>query len=155
MDSPLVPVFLAVIAIAALLQAAVVAGLAYAVRLVGRRVAEVEEAVAAQVEAQAEALARVTAAAVRASQQTLDQAERLEVVVTEASDKVHRVMGAVTSRIESAAGSASETADEIDEEEAEPMRGKLAQAAALFRGVQRAVEVWRESAPAEDGARRR
>ena len=56
MDSPLVPIFLAVIALTALLQAAVVAGLAFALRMAARKLAEVEETVAAQIEAQGAAL---------------------------------------------------------------------------------------------------
>ena len=154
MDSPLVPVFLAVIAIVALVQAAIVAGLAFGVRIAARKIAEVEESVSAQIAAQGEALSRLTEAAVRASQQTLVQAGRLEEAVDDASAKVHSVMGALTRRLETTAADVEDVADDIEEEE-EPVRGKLAQAAALFRGVQRAVEVWRDTAPAEGGGRRR
>ena len=154
MDSPLVPVFLAVIAIVALVQAAVVAGLAYGMRIAARKVAEVEESVSAHIEAQGEALSRLTEAAVRASHQTLVQAERLEAAVSDASGKVHSVMGALSHRLESTADHVEDVAEEIEDEE-QPVRGKLAHAAALFRGVQRAVEVWRDTAPAEGGARRR
>jgi hypothetical protein len=152
-DSPLVPIFLAVIALVAILQAAVVGGLAYAMRIAARKIAEVEETVSAQIEAQGEALSRLTEAAVRASQQTLVQAERLEDAVTGATEKVQSVMGAVSSRLEDTAGRVEDVAGDIDDE-AEPVSGKLAQAAALFRGVQRAVEVWRETAPADGRARR-
>ena len=156
MDSPLVPIFLAVIALAALLQAAVVAGLAFAIRIAARKLAEVEETLAAQIETQGAALARVTGAAVRASEQTLAQAERLEEVVTDASAKVESAMAAVTRRVESAAARAFdevEAVDEAEEEVAVSVRSRLAGAAALFRGVQRAVEVWRDAAP--DGPPRR
>ena len=155
MDTPLVPIFLAVIAVAALLQAAVVAGLAFAMRIASRKLAEVEDSLAAQIEAQGEALAKVTDAAVRASEQTLAQAERLEEVVTDASARVASVMAAVRRRIESAAARVEHEAEEVDEAEEEveaSVRSRLAGAAALFRGVQRAVEVWRDSDPA---ARRR
>ena len=156
MDSPLVPIFLAVIAVAALLQAAVVAGLALAMRMAARKLAEVEDSRAAQIETQGAALARVTDAAVRASEQTLAQAERLENVVTDASAKVESVMAAVTRRIESAAARVEDEAEEVDEAEEEvesAVRSRLSGAAALFRGVQRAVEVWRDAAP--DGPPRR
>jgi hypothetical protein len=46
-----------------------------------------------------------------------------------------------------------EAADEIEEDVIEPARDQLSGVAALFRGVQRAVEVWRDTAPPE--ARRR
>jgi hypothetical protein len=155
-DSPLVPIFLAVIALTALLQAAVVAGLAFALRMASRKLAEVEETVAAQIEAQGAALSKVTDAAVRASEQTLAQAERLEGVITDASAKVESVMAAVTRRIESAAARVedeAEAVEEAEEEVAHTVRSRVAGAAALFRGVQRAVEVWRDAAP--DGPSRR
>ena len=43
MDSPLVPVFVAIIAIAALMQAVFVAGLAIAMRIANVRMAELQE----------------------------------------------------------------------------------------------------------------
>ena len=160
MDSPLVPIFLAVIAVTALLHAGVVAGLAFAIRIAGRKLAEVEQTLAAQIETQGESLSRVTEAAVRASEKTLAQAERLEAVVTDASSRVESVMSAVSRRIEEAAARVqddSDPADAVYAEEAEefvaPVRSKLAGATAILRGVQRAVEVWRDSAP--DAARRR
>ena len=162
MDSPLVPIFLAVIAVTALLHAAVVAGLAFAMRIAGQKLAEVEETLAAQIETQGEALGKVTDAAVRASEKTLAQAERLEEVVTDASQKVEAVMSTVTERIEALAARVEAEPEEMDEElyeEAEeeefvaPARSRLAGAAAVIRGVQRAVEVWRDSAP--DSPRRR
>ena len=156
MDSPLVPIFLAVIALAALLQAAVVGGLAFAMRIAARKLAEVEESLAAHIEAQGAALSKVTEAAVRASEQTLAQAERLDEVVTDATHKVESVMAAVTRRIESAAARVEDEAEAVEgvEDEVEQsVRSRLAGAAALFRGVQRAVEVWRDAAP--DGSTRR
>jgi hypothetical protein len=160
-DSPLVPIFLAVIALTAFLHAAVVAGLAFAMRIAGRKLAEVEETLAAQIETQGESLSRVTEAAVRASEKTLAQAERLEAVVTDASAKVESVMSAVSRRVEEAAARVQAGDDAagagVYEEEADefvaPVRSRLAGAAAVLRGVQRAVEVWRDSAP--DAPRRR
>ena len=87
----------------------------------------------------------------RASEQTLAQAERLEGVVTDASTKVESVMAAVTRKIESVAARAVDEVEEVEEAEEEiqgSVRSRVAGAAALFRGVQRAVEVWREAAPA-------
>ncbi len=154
MDSPLVPVFLAVIAVVALMQAAFVAGLAIAMRTAGRKLAEVEETLLGRIEAQAATLSRLSEAAARASEQTLEQAERMESVVTDASTKVARVMGAMTHKLESVAGDALETAEEMDAEP-NPVSSRLAGATALFRGVQRAMEVWRETAPADGPGRRR
>jgi hypothetical protein len=151
LDSPLVPVFLAIIAVAALLQAAFVAGLAIAMRMADRKLSDVEETLGAQIEAHSATLARLTDAAVRASEQTLAQAERVEGVVTDASEKVDEVMAMVSRRLAAVAGDVEETAEEI---EAEPAGSRLAGAAALFRGVQRAVQVWKDTAPAA-GPRRR
>lgn len=153
MDSPLVPVFLAVIAVAAILQAAFVAALAIAMRFAGKKLAAAEETLAARIEAQGETLSRVSEVAVRASAQTLAQARRLEDVVTDASEKVQHAMGAVNRKLERLGGEVEVTAEELDEED-EPVRGRLAGAAALVRGVQKAVEVWRETAPDGPAPRR-
>jgi len=63
---------------------------------------------------------------------------------------VESVMAAVTRRIESATARVEDEAFELDETEeavAGSVRSRIAGATALLRGVQRAVEVWRDAAP--------
>ena len=154
MDSPLVPVFVAIIAIAALLQALFVAGLAIALRIANARMAELQEALDREIAKPIAQMARMAEVAVRASEQTLAQARRMEGVVEDASAKVESVIGDVTRRLHAAGEDLEDTAEEIEEDVLEPARGQLSGVAALFRGVQRAVDVWRETAPNDSRSRR-
>jgi rubrerythrin len=92
-------------------------------------------------------MTRVADMAVRASEQTLVQAERMGAVVAEASTKVESVIGDVTRKLQAAGDDLEEAAEEIEEDVVEPARDQLSRVAAVFRGVQRAMEVWRETSP--------
>ena len=154
MDSPLVPVFVAVIAIAAVMQAVFVAGLAIAMRIANVRMAELQEALDREITKPVADLTRMADMAVRASEQTLVHAQRMGAVVEAASAKVESVIGDVTRRLQAAGEDLEETAEEIEEDVIEPARDQLSGVAALFRGVQRAVEVWRETSPGDSRSRR-
>jgi uncharacterized protein (DUF39 family) len=138
-------VFVAVIAIVAVMQAVFVAGLAIALRVANARMAELQEALDREITKPVADLARMAEIAVRASEQTLFHAQRLEGVVEDASTKIESVIGEVTRKIAAAGADLEETAEEVEEEVIEPARDQLSGVAALFRGVQRAVEVWRDS----------
>jgi light-regulated signal transduction histidine kinase (bacteriophytochrome) len=146
-DSPLVPVFVAIIAIAALLQAAFVAGLAIAMRIANARMAELQETLEREIAKPIADMARMADLAVRASEQTLVQAERMGGFVEEASTKIESVIGDVSRKLQAAGDDLEETVEEIEEDVVEPARDQLSGVSALFRGVQRAMEVWRETAP--------
>ena len=154
MDSPLVPVFVAIIAIAALMQAMFVVGLAIAMRIANARMAELQETLDREIAKPVADLTRMAGMAVQASEQTLVHAERLGGFVEEASAKIESVIGDVTRKLEGASEDLEEAAEEIEEEVIEPARDQLSGMAALFRGVQRAVEVWRETSPSERRLRR-
>ena len=77
MDSPLVPVFVAIIAIAALMQAVFVAGLAIALRIANARMAAAET-VEREIAKPVADMARMADMAVHASEQTLVHARRME-----------------------------------------------------------------------------
>lgn len=146
MDSPLVPVFVAIIAIAAVMQAVFVAGLAIALRVANARMAILQEALDREIAKPVADMARMADIAVRASEQTLFHAQRLEGMVEDASVRIESVIGDVTRKLAAAGQDAEETADDFDGEDVvEPARDQLSGVAALFRGVQRAVEVWRET----------
>lgn len=145
MDSPLVPVFVTVIAVSAVLQAVFVAGLAIALRIANARMAALQEALDREIAKPMADMARMAEIAVRASEQTLFHAQRLEGMVEDASTRIESVIGDVTRKLQAAAEDVEETAEEIDEDVVEPPRDQISGVAALFRGVQRAVEVWRDS----------
>ena len=88
MDSPLVPVFVAVIAIAAIMQAVFVAALAIALRVANARMAVLQDALDREIAKPVADMARMAEIAVRASEQTLFHAQRLEGLVEEAAVKI-------------------------------------------------------------------
>lgn len=154
MDSPFVPVFVAIIAIAALMQAVFVAGLAIAMRIANVRMAELQETLDREIAKPVAEMTRMADMAVRASEQTLVHAQRMGGVVEEASAKIESVIGDVTRKLQAAGEDLEETAEEIEEDVIEPARDQLSGVAALFRGVQRAMEVWRETSPTDSRSRR-
>lgn len=154
MDSPLVPVFVAIIAVAALMQAVFVAGLAIAMRIANVRMAELQETLDREIAKPVAEMTRMADLAVRASEQTLVHAQRMEGVVEEASAKIESVIGDVTRKLQAAGEDLEETAEEIEEDVIEPARDQFSGVAALFRGVQRAMEVWRETSPTDSRSRR-
>jgi light-regulated signal transduction histidine kinase (bacteriophytochrome) len=147
-DSPLVPVFVAIIAIAAVLQAAFVAGLAIALRIANARMAGLQETLDREIAGPVAEMTRMADMAVRASEQTLAHAQSMGDAVEQASARIESVIGDVTRKLQAAGDDLEATAEEIDEDVVEPARDQLSGVAALFRGVQRAVEVWRETSPA-------
>ena len=147
MDSPLVPVFVAIIAIAALMQAVFVAGLAVALRIANARMAEMQETLDREIAKPVADMARMAEMAVRASEQTLVHARRM-------GDVVEEVMGTVSRKLQAAGDDLEEAVEDVEEDVIEPARDQLSGVAALFRGVQRAVEVWRETAPGAGRSRR-
>jgi hypothetical protein len=123
-------------------------------RIANVRMAELQEMLDREIAKPVAEMTRMADLAVRASEQTLVHAQRMEGFVEEASAKIESVIGDVTRKLQAAGGDLEETAEEIDEDVIEPARDQLAGVAALFRGVQRAVAVWRETSPAEGRARR-
>jgi hypothetical protein len=146
-DSPLVPIFVAIIAVAAILQAVFVVSLAVAMRIANARMAELQEALDREIAKPIADLTRMADLAVHASEQTLFHARRLEGVVEDAAVKIESAVGDVTRKLRAAGDDLEETAEEIEEDVLVPARDQLSGVAALFRGVQRAVAVWRDTAP--------
>lgn len=153
MDSPLVSVFLAVIALTALLQAGFVGALAFAARMGGRKLGEVEEKFEAAVVPRIRNAARMTDKAVELSAKSLVQARRVDGLVADASRKAERYLDRTAMRVESVVERAATRVDAKLAAGAERAREhrllrKLSSASAFVVGVQRALEVWQASAPA-------
>jgi hypothetical protein len=150
LDNALVPVFVAILAIVAVMQAIFIVGLAMAMRIANARMAELQETLDREI---ARPMADL---AVRASEQTLMHTQRMGGAVEEASCRIESVIGDVTRKLQAAGGDVEEAADEEleDEDFVEPPREERSGVAALFRGVQRAVEVWRATSPSEGRDRR-
>ena len=154
MDNALVPVFVAILAVVGVMQAVFIVGLALAMRIANVRMAELQTALDREIAKPIADLTRMVAMALRASEQTLIHAQRMGGAVEDASLKIESVIGDVTRKLQAAGDGLDETAEEIEEEVIEPARDQLSGVAALFRGVQRAMEVWRETSPPETRSRR-
>jgi hypothetical protein len=129
-----------------------------AMRVANARMADLQDALDREIAKPIADLTRVAEMAVRASEETLVHANRMGVAVEDASIRIEFAIGEVTRKLQAAGDdfehAAEDEAEEIEEEVIEPARDQLSGVAALFRGVQRAVEVWRETSPPEGGRRR-
>lgn len=150
MDSPLVPVFIGVIAVTSLLQAAFVAGLVFATRKAAQKVDALEEQLAGQLATHSAKVVGLAEAAVRASEATVSQAARLEGTVNRVSRKVEAVLGHATATVAEAGERMEETAERLSGS-VDPIESHLGTAAAVVHGVRRAFEVWRGTARGEGG----
>jgi hypothetical protein len=151
MDSPLVVVFLSVIALVALMQAAFVGALAFGVRIGGRKLEAFELSFEAAVVPQIRNAARLTRAAAGLSEKTLAQAQRVDTLLAETARKAERHLDEATVRFEGAVERAAIRVDAALDDRATRVREsrllrRLTSAAAFLKGVQRALEVWQASA---------
>jgi hypothetical protein len=155
-QSPLVVVFLVVIALSALLQAAFIGALALGVRMGRRKLDLLEAQFESEVVPQIRSAAKLTDRAAALSERSLAQARRVDGMLADASVRTERYLDAATARF----GSAVErTALRVDDHVSarlaraadHPLLRKLSSAVAVARGVQRALAVW-QAAAANDGA---
>jgi hypothetical protein len=151
MESPLVVVFLAVIALTALLQAGFVGALAFGLRTGNQKLAEIEASFEKAVVPQIRSAARLTARAADLSEKTLAQARRVDTVVGDASRSAERYLDEASVRLEGAVERAAVRVDsEISVRTARvrehTILRKLSSASAFVTGLQRALEVWQASA---------
>ena len=160
MESPLVVVFLAVIALTALLQAGFVGALAFGLRAGNQKLADMEASFDRSIAPQIRSAAQLTAKAADLSERSLAQAKRVDTLVADASRSAERYLDDASARLE---GAVERAAVRVDTEMA--VRGerfrehrivrKLSSASAFIAGLQRALEVWQATAAAsaadEDG----
>jgi hypothetical protein len=154
MDSPLVVVFLAVIALTALLQAGCLAAMALWIRTGNQKLDEFEEKFEAGVVPQIRNAARLTEKAAEIAEKSLAQAQRVDGLVAGASRKAERYVNEAAASLESAATRAairvdSELAIRADRVREHRFFRKLSSASAFITGVQRALEVWQATAAAQ------
>ena len=154
MDSPLVVVFLAVIALTALLQAGFVAAIAFGLRVGNQKLDQFEETFETGVVPQIRNAARLTEKAAEIAEKSLAQAQRVDGLVAGASRKAERYMDQAATSLENAAARAairvdSELAVRADRVREHRFFRKLSSASAFITGVQRALEVWQATAAAQ------
>jgi len=158
MESPLVAVFLAVIALTALLQAGFLAAVAFGVRMGNQKLAEFEEQLENGVVPRIREAAKLTDRAADLAEKTLVQAQRMDGVVADASRRAESYMDAAAAKLENAAARAAIHLDSSLAMRAERLREhrvvrRLSSASAFLTGLQRALEVWQATAAAaaQDG----
>ncbi|HUG54681.1 MAG TPA: hypothetical protein VMR21_13825 [Vicinamibacteria bacterium] len=150
MDTPLVTVFLTVIAVTALLQAGFLAALVFGARLGTRKLALLEDAFEETVAERIRDARKLTEKAAEAAHESLLQSRRVDHLVAESSKKAERYLDRTAAQVESAVERAAER---VEAEVARRARGarrhrllrRLSNASAWIVGVQRAVEVWQAS----------
>lgn len=157
MHGPLVTVFLAVIALTALLQAAFVGAMAFGLRIGRRRLEEAEERLEATLVPRIREAARLTSAAADLSEKSLIQARRVDALLAETSRKAERHLDQAAVRFEGAVEKAALRVDSALETRATRLREhhvlrRLTGAAAFLKGLQRVLEVWQADAAAEEDA---
>ena len=157
MESPLVVVFLAVIALTALLQAGFVAAVAFGVRLGNQKLGDFEEKFETGVVPRIRQAAKLTDSAADLAEKTLAQAHRMDGVVADASRKAERYMDQAALKLERAASRAAIRVDSELALGAERVREhrivrRLSTASAFITGIQRALEVWQATAAAQAAA---
>ena len=157
MESPLVAVFLAVIALTALLQAGFLAAVAFGLRRGNQKLGEFEEMFETGVVPRLREAAKLTDRAADLAEQTLVQAQRMDGVVADASRKAERYIDRAAAKLETAASRAAIRVDSELALRAERVREhrivrRLSSVSAFITGVQRALEVWQAAAAAPAAA---
>jgi len=154
MESPFVAVFLAVIALTALLQAGFLAAVAFGMRRGNQKLGEFQEKFEADVVPQIREAAKLTDRAADLAEKTLAQAHRMDGLVADASLRAERYIDQAAAKLETAASRAAIRVDSELALRAERVRGhrivrRLSSASAFITGIQRALEVWQATAAAQ------
>jgi hypothetical protein len=140
-----VAIFLAVIALTALLQAAFVIGLAVASRIADRRLRETEQRLEPQIAAALDQIARLSSALAAASEQARQRAVRLDATATRLATDLGDLVGAGADRVEDMAGATAESLAARLAAPTEAGRRPFLRAVAVMKGLRRGLAVWRGS----------
>jgi len=140
-----VAIFLAVIAVTALLQAAFVIGLAVASRIADRRLRETEQRLEPQIAAALDQIARLSSALAAASEQARQRAVRLDATATRLATDLGDLVGAGADRVEDMAGATAESLAARLAAPTEAGRRPFLRAVAVMKGLRRGLAVWRGS----------
>jgi hypothetical protein len=155
MGGPLAVGFLAVIALTSLLQAAFMLALVLAARIGRLKLGLFEARFEATVVPRIRRAGRLTSAAADFSERSLGQAQRVDGLLAETSRKAERHLDQATARFEGAVERAALRVDAALEAREARVRDhrfvrRLAGAAAVLKGLQRALEVWQQAAAEEE-----
>jgi hypothetical protein len=140
-----VAIFLAVIAVTALLQAAFVIGLAVASRIADRRLRETEQRLEPQIAAALDQIARLSSALAAASEQARQRAVRLDATATRLATDLGDLVGAGADRVEDMAGATAESLAARLAAPTDAGRRPFLRALAVMKGLRRGLAVWRGS----------
>ena len=140
-----VAIFLAVIALTALLQAAFVIGLAVASRIADRRLRETEQRLEPQIAAALDQIARLSSALAAASEQARQRAVRLDATATRLATDLGDLVGAGADRVEDMAGATAESLAARLAAPTDAGRRPFLRALAVMKGLRRGLAVWRGS----------
>jgi len=151
----LVMVFLAVIALASLLQAGAAVAAAVAARRLAQRVDELEARYERELRPGLAQVARVMGTAADVSDKALSQARRLDTAVTGATERVNDAVNRVARGVQdTVVGSIDKVEDEVTRQVRRASR-PFARAVAIVEGFRRGVVVWRAGSsrrPSPDAA---
>lgn len=143
----LVIVFLAVIAVTSLLQAAAAIGAAVASRKLAQRVDELEARFEKDLRPALARVARIVESAADVSDKALAECRRVDSAVTGVADRVNDAVDRVARGVQhTVVGSIEKVEDQVDRRVRHISR-PLARAAALVEGFRRGVIVWRDRGP--------
>ena len=112
--------FLAVIAVNALITAVIVGGLAYGVRQVNRKLDDLESEVDREVMPKLQEFARVAHQVAEAAADARRRVSRAGAVVSARAEQVHRLVGGTLERVAGVAEQAAGLAGQVELEEEEP-----------------------------------
>lgn len=140
----LVIVFLAIIALASLLQAGAAVAAAMAARKLAQRVDELEARYERELRPGLAEVARVVGRAADVSDKALSHARRVDAAVTGATERVNEAVSRVARGVQdTVTGSIDKVEDEVTRRVHKASR-PFARAVALVEGFRRGVTVWRE-----------
>lgn len=112
--------FLAIIALNALLSAAIVGGIAFGMRLVNRKLDDLEAEVEQDVMPKLQEFVQVARKVADATADARRRVRRADAVVTVRAEQVQRLVGGTLDRVAAAAESAAGFGGELDVEDDEP-----------------------------------
>jgi hypothetical protein len=138
-----VALFLGVIALTALLQAAFVIGLAVAGRIAHRRLRETEQRLEPQLEATLDQITRLSAALSAASEQTRQRVLRLDATAARLATDLGDLVGAGADHVEGLAGATAESLAARLAAPSEAGRRPFLHAVAVMKALRRGLAVWR------------
>jgi hypothetical protein len=147
----LVSVFLAIIALSALLQAGFVVALAVAARRGGHLLSGLETRMEAALPGHVETITRLSERTATLADSVALHTERTGLAMDEAGEKLQHLFGRTSSLVAHAASGPEDAAPAASEDDSPDglgaLPGGLGQAYAVFKGLRRALAVWREDEP--------